>query len=409
VSNGGEILLLGEPSLGREFSARCGGAVSVVCKSDPYDALEEMSRRSWPAVVLTAPQPEFESLCRASRRLQSHSTLLAICSPAAEAEVRRLAPRVLDDYFIYPPTGGDWQSMVQAASGVRLRAGRYEPLAGRLTPREIAGLIESAGSVGAMEEHLAAIVAGKLGCNVEWVDADDVPAGARPLLLAAHDVPRALLARSRQADEISASDAAFVSAVQECLPAMVAAARRTESLCSLAITDHLTGAYNRRYFYLTTDQILQRAANEGFRVTLLIYDIDDFKRYNDAYGHAAGDEILRETAALMRKITRLQDIVARIGGDEFAVLFWDPKPPRSPDSKPLKAAYDLADRFRQAVRKLKFRSLGPQAEGVLTISGGLASFPAAGTTCRELLRSADRALRDAKEAGKDAIKLVGAD
>jgi len=406
VNNGGEILLLGEAALGEQFASRCGDAVRVVSRDDPYDALEEMSRRRWGVVVLTAGRAEFESLCRASRRLQGDARLLAICSPAAEADVRPLAPGVLDDYFIYPPTQGELDSIVQAATGAEPRPATYQAAAG-MAPAEVASLFESCQSIEAAEQRIAAVVAGRLGGRAEWVDADKLPAGARPVLLAAGDAPRALVTEGAgRGDEASR---AFLAAIQDCMPAIMTAARRIESLNRLAVTDHLTGAYNRRYFYLATDRILERAAREGFGATLLLYDIDDFKRYNDTYGHAAGDEILRETAALMKKITRAQDVVARIGGDEFAVLFWDPGPPRSPGSAPLKSAYGLADRFRQAVRKLKIHSLGPQAQGVLTISGGLASFPAAGSNVRELLRSADNALKAAKESGKDAIKLIGAD
>jgi len=409
VSEAGDILLLGEPALGRQLAGRCDEAgVRVVCRSDPYDALDEMSHRSWPVVVLTGARPEFAALCRASRRLQAAARLLALCHPAQEPDVRKLAPKVLDDYFICPPTRGDWQSMIRAASGAEAAAlGR--PLAGPLTAGEIGSLVESVESMQSLEARVAALVGEHLGCKARWVDADSVPGGVRPLLLGVHDVPRALLTEGLEGGVTDPSGAAFISAIQDCLPSLAAAARRCESLNQLAVTDHLTGAYNRRYFYLATDRILKRAGGEGFRVTLLLYDIDDFKRYNDAYGHAAGDEILRETALLMKKITRSQDIVARIGGDEFAVLFWDSQPLRSPDSKPLKTAYDLADRFRQAVGKLRFHSLGPEAKGALTISGGLASFPGAGSSVRELLRSADRALRKAKQAGKDAIKLVGAD
>ena len=139
---------------------------------------------------------------------------------------------------------------------------------------------------------------------------------------------------------------------------------------------------------------------------LLLYDIDNFKRYNDTYGHGAGDQILKETAALMRQTTRSQDLVARIGGDEFAVLFWDPHP-RSPGSSPPDSAYILADRFRRAVTRHEFPFLGSDATGALTISGGLASFPDDGATCRGLLRAADRGLKKVKETGKNGIRLAG--
>ncbi|MGB2823897.1 MAG: GGDEF domain-containing protein, partial [Phycisphaerae bacterium] len=226
-----------------------------------------------------------------------------------------------------------------------------------------------------------------------------------PLLLAAGNAPRVLVPRgpTRSCDAARS----YLAAVQTALPALLAAARRTEELHRLAITDHLTGAYNRRYFYGRTEQVLQRAEREGTHATLLLYDIDDFKRYNDTYGHAAGDEILRDTAALMKRITRSRDVVARIGGDEFAVLFVGGDEPRSPNSQPPENAYALADRFRRAVQAHAFTSLGPEATGTLTISGGLAGFPRDGRYVRELLRKADIALRAAKASGKNAIHLVG--
>jgi len=406
VSGGGEILLLGEPSVGEEFAARCGDGARVTRLSDPYDALEEMSRRPWPVVVLTAPRPELDSLCRASRRLQCDARLLAICSPADEPDVRKLSPGVLDDYFVYPPTRGDWQDILQAARG----APSGGAVVAGLSAKDIGELFAAAESVQGLEDRVAAMVGERLGCEVRWAEARDAAGGATVLLTAAGDQPRALVAEDAgQAAAADPSAQAFLKSLRDILPAMLAAAERCESLNRLAITDHLTGAYNRRYFYMATDRILKRAEAEGFRATLLLYDIDDFKRYNDTYGHAAGDEILRETAAMMRRITRTQDIVARIGGDEFAVLFWDAEPPRSPGSTPPQRAYDLADRFRQAVTRMNFHSLGPEARGSLTISGGLASFPEAGGTCRELLRAADRALKSAKQSGKDAIKLIGAD
>ncbi|NQU74877.1 MAG: GGDEF domain-containing protein, partial [Planctomycetes bacterium] len=126
------------------------------------------------------------------------------------------------------------------------------------------------------------------------------------------------------------------------------AANRMHALRRMATIDYLTGAYNRRYFTYFTDRMLLAVRSKRGRATLLVYDIDDFKHYNDKFGHAAGDEILRETARLMKQITRKGDLVARIGGDEFAVLFCDLGSTRTPGSEPLGTAYALADRFRRA-------------------------------------------------------------
>jgi diguanylate cyclase (GGDEF)-like protein len=227
-------------------------------------------------------------------------------------------------------------------------------------------------------------------------------------LLSLEDPPRRLVAEDA-AFEPDAAGEELLASLRAILPALRSAARRTEVLRRLSITDELTGLYNRRYFRQMAGAVLDWSRPRNSRATLLIYDLDDFKKYNDEFGHPVGDEILRETALMIKQITRSQDIVARIGGEEFAVLFWESEPPRLPDSRPVQKAYALADRFRRAVASRHFHSLGPQAKGSLTISGGLASFPRDGQTIDELLRKADEALYAAKRGGKNAIRIVGAD
>ncbi len=102
-----------------------------------------------------------------------------------------------------------------------------------------------------------------------------------------------------------------------------------QSPAELAITDELTGLYNGRYFRHFLSRIIERGRAMRFPVTLLLFDIDDFKKYNDKFGHGVGDEILSQTATLMRRCCRDHDLVARIGGDEFAVVFWEKEGPRS--------------------------------------------------------------------------------
>ncbi len=195
--------------------------------------------------------------------------------------------------------------------------------------------------------------------------------------------------------------------------------KKIEALEKLATEDDLTGLKNRRYIWEFSRQIIERARKENGRVTLLAFDIDDFKRYNDTYGHRAGDEILKEAAVLMRRCCRQHDVVGRIGGDEFAVVFWD-DPQQQPASTETERRSAMADHPREAifiakrlVRELEkaelsgFSGLGPEGKGVLTISGGLASFPRDGSTIQELFLRADEALLEAKRSGKNRIYLVG--
>ena len=184
----------------------------------------------------------------------------------------------------------------------------------------------------------------------------------------------------------------------------------------LATTDELTGLKNRRYIWEFARQIIERARREEGRVTFLIFDIDDFKHYNDVYGHSAGDEILKQAAVVMERCCREHDVVGRIGGDEFAVVFWDdPKlraegtqsERRSASAEHPKEAIFIAERFRRELGRAEMHLLGEEGKGVLTISGGLASFPRDGSSCQQLFQQADKALLEAKQSGKNRIYLVG--
>lgn len=427
MSGNGKILLLADQPAGLELSARLGWPRII---QDPYQAMETLGRDKCKAVVLTAPRPELASLCRAMRRLGPEAKLLALSSVAAEPEVRTLVGKGLDDYFIYPPTRAD-VATIRRLAGLdapekpavaktqeppQTEPQANLPQAGGLDPREIGALVDAATSISDLESAVVDLVVKKLAMQVHWIDTSEPrtevsglsgPGGSGdPLLLTSGPPARALMSVTPGA--IPPESLGFLESLRQLLPALEKAGRRTATLHRLAVTDHLTGAYNRRYFYHLTDHILSGAKLSEFRVTLLLYDIDDFKHYNETYGHAAGDEILRETAMLMKRTSRSHDVVARIGGDEFAVLFWDVQPPRRPSSKPLQDFQRLAERFRLAVSAHSFPSLGPEAQGVLTISGGLATFPAGGQTCRDLLRSADQALRKVKRSGKNAIQIVGA-
>lgn len=190
----------------------------------------------------------------------------------------------------------------------------------------------------------------------------------------------------------------------------VALDTRTQTLWDAAFRDELTTVWNRRYFNRYLNIILERAVRERFRVTVMIFDIDDFKTYNDRYGHPAGDEILRETARLMRSVLRDHDVVARIGGDEFGVIFWDADEPRRPNSQHPLDVRQATVRFRKAIREHQFPKLHQEAPGTLTISGGLAGYPWDGRTPEQLIELADARALQSKRQGKNAITFgPGAD
>jgi len=191
---------------------------------------------------------------------------------------------------------------------------------------------------------------------------------------------------------------------------------RINQLERLATEDDLTGLKNRKYVWEFARQVISRASKVGGQVTLLVFDIDNLKHYNDLYGHLAGDSILRQAAVLIRRCCRTHDVVGRIGGDEFAVIFWDdPKREKTmtnDERRSMQAGHPneaicIAKRFVSELKKAELNLLGPDGKGVLAISGGLSSYPRDGATIGELFEQADRALLDAKRGGKSRIYLVG--
>jgi diguanylate cyclase (GGDEF)-like protein len=176
-------------------------------------------------------------------------------------------------------------------------------------------------------------------------------------------------------------------------------------LRTAAMTDELTGAYNRRYFTRFLAAAMDQARRNRTGVTLMAFDIDDFKVYNDRYGHAAGDDILTEVVRLLKSVIRPTDRVCRTGGDEFVVIFHEPTGPRAPDSKPPTSVFEITKRFQRQICEHHFPKLLEEAPGTLTISGGLATYPWDGRTAEELLERADQLSLESKRQGKNAITL----
>jgi diguanylate cyclase (GGDEF)-like protein len=163
--------------------------------------------------------------------------------------------------------------------------------------------------------------------------------------------------------------------------------RTLTQLGAAARTDSLTGLANRRELEQRFAGELERSTRGGRPLSIVVLDLDWFKEFNDRFGHAAGDRALVQLAEALRRATRTSDVVARLGGEEFAVL--------APETDELEG-YQLAERLRAEVRATFARQ--PEK---MTVSCGVASFPVHGITAGELLHSADRALYEAKEAGRD--------
>jgi len=161
---------------------------------------------------------------------------------------------------------------------------------------------------------------------------------------------------------------------------------------AVAKTDPLTGLSNRRAFEEAFDVELARAGRAKFRVGVVMLDLDGFKRFNDQHGHQAGDTALQRLTQVMTDATRAIDHVARVGGEEFAIL--------APESTTA-GTLALAERLRRAV-ELEFSGIGG-----LTASCGVASFPDDGADRYTLIGAADRALYEAKARGRNRAIAAG--
>ncbi len=163
--------------------------------------------------------------------------------------------------------------------------------------------------------------------------------------------------------------------------------RLYEQTVVLSNSDSLTNLWNHGYFQYLLEEEIKKSSLAKSRFTLLMIDIDDFKAFNDGYGHQAGDSIIREISGIFRDVSRKIDIIARYGGEEFGIIL--------PLTKKEEALV-LAERIRKAVEiNLALKNI--------TISIGLASFPENGDTKEDLIAKADKALYEAKKLGKNRI------
>ena len=173
----------------------------------------------------------------------------------------------------------------------------------------------------------------------------------------------------------------------------VANIRLREALRAQSIKDPLTGLYNRRYLEETLDREIRRAVRAEQALGILMLDLDHFKKFNDTYGHDAGDTVLRDTALFLEKSIRAEDIVCRFGGEEFVIIL---------PTADLSAAHARGERIRSKLCELSVRHQG-QPLGVITVSVGVAALPLHGTSPKELLEAADAALYSAKREGRDRV------
>lgn len=176
----------------------------------------------------------------------------------------------------------------------------------------------------------------------------------------------------------------------------LASLRLREKLRDQSIRDPLTGLFNRRFMQESLDRELHRAKRKKRPLAVVFLDLDHFKKFNDTFGHDAGDLVLKEMAEVFRKHFRSDDIICRYGGEEFAVIL--------PESS-AKDAMKRASALRAGVKKISLRNRGRVLDTV-TISVGIAAFPDHGQTTDELLHTADKCLYQSKAEGRDRVTVA---
>ncbi len=167
-------------------------------------------------------------------------------------------------------------------------------------------------------------------------------------------------------------------------------------LKELSVTDSLTGLFNRRYFEERFFEELNRSDRHNLSFSLSMIDIDDFKLFNDSEGHLAGDEILKSIANIAKDCLRVSDVIARFGGEEFAVIM--PQTERE-------EAMLVSERIRKSIKEQICGTWSAFPRKSITVSIGVATFPYDGKDRKELIRNADKALYMAKMEGKDRTVL----
>jgi diguanylate cyclase (GGDEF)-like protein len=412
------LLLVADPArLGPVLRQRYAG-VELCSVPSWMSAIAEMAGPPVHA-VLGFVEPSFSALPQAVRGLRLAAgddvPVVLCCEPTGETLARAPVQGGADDYVVWPPEHGE----LDLALKLKPSAAHAEDTGASRPPVELAAFGEILADLPAAPHRLARRMAEFVRTQLRAVCVEvTLEQGVRRAGPAdAEIVLREPIPGGGAAGEIGlgpplagAYGPAEVDRLRQyarLFGHVMEAARRQQYWRQLALSDDLTHLPNRRYLLQFLHRVLDQAARERFRVTVCMFDIDDFKKYNDQFGYDTGDAIIKAMGQLFLRHCRAEDVVARYGGDEFVVVFWDAESPRVAGSDHPDAAIEVMKRFQQSLASYDVGCLGPKGQGVLTISGGLATYPWHGSTAAGLLLQAGQALLEAKRNGKNRIHVVG--
>jgi diguanylate cyclase (GGDEF)-like protein len=164
-----------------------------------------------------------------------------------------------------------------------------------------------------------------------------------------------------------------------------------------ADVDHLTGLVSRSFFHRAAERRIELYRRNGLPLACAVLDVDDFKSYNDSYGHGSGDEALRCVGRVLHESTRADDVVARYGGEEFVVLM----------GGNIEDAIEVAERVRRGVEHESITGNGTPLGSAVTVSVGVAALTEDVSSLEQLVEKADDELYRAKRAGKNRVAASG--
>lgn len=185
----------------------------------------------------------------------------------------------------------------------------------------------------------------------------------------------------------------FHTTIAENLALAISNIQLRETLRHQALRDSMTGLFNRRYLLETLRREIDRSAGSSSPASIVLFDIDHFKKFNDLFGHDAGDAIIVAIGSLLKRWAQPSEIVARYGGEEFMIVL--------PDATP-QQAMERAEDIRRAIEALGVLHLN-QRLGSVTISAGVSTFPNDGGNQADLIKAADEALYHAKRSGRNRV------
>jgi len=339
-------------------------------------------------------------------QLVTRGGLLLAGSPAARLEaMKRVLPKPIVEKFFSGETGplgfndsegrkvvGTLKKVPELNWGVVAKKDREKAYAQIVRLRNLTLLLVAAVLVGiglcayllgvAMVRPLGLLTRGAARVSAGDLEVD-VPVRTRTEIGYLTEVFNHMVAKLREGrQELAAANEALLG--------------KNKQLEHLSITDSLTGLFNRSHLMDTLAGEVARSRRHNRPFTLLIMDIDRFKRFNDTHGHLAGDEALRRTGFLLRDTIRNCDYAARYGGEEFVLIL--------PETGP-EQGVETAERIRKQVAEQEMGSDGEPLR--VTVSVGVASFPRDGEDPRSLMKRADAALYEAKRRGRNRVVLSG--